>query len=71
MGQSIAVIVVQVSEMPKMFKFEPVLRRAAKIIQAQLDTLPIGLANMKRRELSRMARMAYRAALSKRSARLQ
>ena len=52
-------------------KLDAQIHKAAKIIQAQLDMLPLGLAKMKRRELGRIAHLSYRTALNKRPTRLQ
>lgn len=70
LGQKVAVIVNEVREMPQKSKLEAQILKAAKIIQAQLDILPLGLAKMKRRKLGRMAHFAYQMALKKTHSRL-
>lgn len=71
LAQQIAAIVNEVDEMSQKSKLDAQIQKAAKIIQAQLDMLPLGLAKTKRRELGRMAQFAYRTALNKRPARLR
>jgi len=71
LAQKIAAIVNELDEMPQKSKLDAQIQKAAKIIQAQLDMLPLGLAKMKRRELGRIAQFAYRTTLSKRPARLR
>jgi hypothetical protein len=54
-------ILEQVGTMSGKSRFDKAVEKAAKIIQAQLDTLPADLAKSKRQELSRLALSASRA----------
>jgi len=62
MASEHAVIVEPVGTMSGKSRFDKAVAKAAKIIQAQLDTLPAGLAKSKRQELSSLALSASRAA---------
>jgi len=71
MGYELAAIVGQVKTMAQKSKLDRAVEKAAKIIQAQLDTLPAELAKAKRRELSRMAITASHAAKNGKRSRLR